>query len=357
MRPLLAVIWLFPVAHGQEAPSGFDLRATMSAQGTYSPLLSARPRDGSSANGGCRSILYPTWKLSPHWSIGGAWQLHSRPYFTEELSTQGRGVRGDLLQAHLTYARIWTRRSLAVRAGHLSSAFGSFLLRYDDARNPMIDMPAAYGYYYKGVTTRGLPGAQIDATVRNFDVRAQFTNSSPANRRSIFDRDQYGNWTLGTGFTILQGLRVGGSAYRGPYAHRGYAFYFPGEPPPRALAGSAEGFDWQFARGHWNASGEFQRFRMDYRVIPTFRQRAGYGEVRRVLHPRWYVAARAGYLRASAFPGRDVYEFVAGYRPNRMQILKAGYVVQRGPAIRGASANVFTVQLVTSLHLLSIAKD
>ena len=115
--------------------------------------------------------------------------------------------------------------------------------------------------------------------------------------------------------------------------------------------------DVQFARGHWNLNGEWQRFLMDYRRIPAFRQHTGYGEVRRVLHPRWYVAARAGYVRASAFPGREVYEFVAGYRPNAKQILKAGYQVQRGPAIPGSLGNTFTVQLVTSLQLLSLARD
>jgi len=32
------------------------------------------------------------------------------------------------------------------RAGQLGSAIGSFNLRYDDAVNPLIDMPSLYGY-------------------------------------------------------------------------------------------------------------------------------------------------------------------------------------------------------------------
>ncbi len=72
-------------------------------------------------------MFYPTWKLGPHWSVTGAVQVHSRPYFVEELPTQGYGVRGDVLQGHLDYSRFWEHSSVVFRAGMLSSAFGSFL--------------------------------------------------------------------------------------------------------------------------------------------------------------------------------------------------------------------------------------
>ena len=116
-------------------------------------------------------MFYPTWKLSKHWSIAGALQVHSRPYFFAEFSTQRYGVSGDILQAHLSYSRFRTNRSLVVRVGQLSSAFGSFLLRYDDKDNPLIGMPMSYGYYYAPVTTRGLAGAQVDATMGKLDLR------------------------------------------------------------------------------------------------------------------------------------------------------------------------------------------
>ena len=67
------------------------------------------------------------------------------------------------------------------------------------------------------------------------------------------------------------------------------------------------------------------RFVKPYRAMPTFRQHGGYGEVRRVIHPRWYVAARLGYLRASQGPGSNVYETAVGFRPNRYQLAKIGY--------------------------------
>ena len=336
----------------QEASSGFDLRATLSAEASYSHQDAGNPLDGA-----FRSVLYPTWKINENWAVSGAIQIHSRPYFFEELATPGHGVKTDVLQAHLSYSKYWKNRSLIVRVGELPSAFGSFLLRYDDATNALIDAPMAYGYYYKPVTNNGLAGAQVDATLGKLDLRAQFVNSSPANRRSLFDRDQYGNWAGGAGYTLRQGFRVGVSAYRGPYLDRHYKFYFPGEAKPRDLPGSGYGLDVQWGRGPWNVYGELQHFQMDYRAIRTFTQNIGYAEVRRVLSPRWYLAARAGYLRASAFPGHQAYEAVAGFRPNRYQLVKVGYQIQQGPTIRGTLGNTAAVQFVTSFRAISLARD
>src|SRR5437867_12197602 len=83
----------------QEAGSGFELRATVSEAAYYSPLLEATPRSGAPVTGGFRSVMYPTWKLNRHWAVSGAIQAHSRPYFFEEFSSQGHGVKTDILQA------------------------------------------------------------------------------------------------------------------------------------------------------------------------------------------------------------------------------------------------------------------
>jgi len=83
----------------QEASSGFELRATLSEQADYSHQLAAQPRSGEPLTGGFRSMLYPTWKISEHWAVSGAVQIHSRPYFVEEFSTQGYGVKADVLQS------------------------------------------------------------------------------------------------------------------------------------------------------------------------------------------------------------------------------------------------------------------
>ena len=113
----------------QEASSGFDLRATLSAGVFYSQQLSDAPRSGSPVTAGFRDILYPTWKLNEHWTVSGALQVHTRPYFIEQFSTQGYGIKADVLQAHVSYSRFAKDRSLVIRVGQLSSSFGSFLLR------------------------------------------------------------------------------------------------------------------------------------------------------------------------------------------------------------------------------------
>ena len=336
----------------QEAAAGFELAATVSGAAYYSHALVDGP-----ANGGFRTMLYPTLKLSERWSASAAVQFHSSPYFREQFGTPEHNVRANVLQAQMAYSRFWKNRSMVVRLGQLSSAFGAFLLRYDDAANPLIDMPLAYGYYYKSVSTLGLPGIQMDASLGKLDVRGQFTNSSPSNRRTLLDSDQYGSYTAGAGYTIVQGFRVGASVNRGAYLHRQHRFFFPGEARPKDLPSTAFAIDVQYGRGPWNLFAEWQHNKREYKAIPNFVQKTGYAEVRRVLHPRWYVAGRFDYERASAYPGREVVDMVIGFRPNRHQLLKVGYAVAHGPAIRGSLGNVVSVQLVTTLRPLSIALD
>ncbi|MGH9664958.1 MAG: hypothetical protein ACRD9L_11090, partial [Bryobacteraceae bacterium] len=185
----------------QEADSGLAIGATVSGLAAYSHQLSMEPREGSPIAGGFRAVLYPTWKINRNWSVSAAVDINSSPYFYEDFRDRGYSVESYIIRAHLTYSRIREDRSLVVRVGELQSTFGSFLLRYDDAVNPLIDMPPSYGYYGKGVTSEGLPGAQVDVTLGKLDARAQLTNSSPANPRGPFDRDQYANWAGGAGYT------------------------------------------------------------------------------------------------------------------------------------------------------------
>lgn len=344
------------MARSQEAGSGFDLHGTLTGLANYSRDLTERPRDGGPFAAGVRAVLYPVWKIDGNWSFSGAVQIYTRPFFYEEFATQGYGVLTNVLQAQLTYSRVREGRSLVVRAGILPSAFGSFLLRYDDALNPLIGAPPSYGYYGQGITLDGLAGVEVDAAAGKWDARAQFVNSSPANRRSIFDRDQYGAWAGGVGYTITQGFRVGVAGYRGPYLDRQSPYYFPGEARPRDLPGTALGLEAQWGRGPWSVYGEAQKFVFDYHVIPTFREDSAYGELRRTLTPRWYVAARLSYLRANVFPMYEVYETAVGFRTNRYQLIKAGYRIERTTASHGALDNAFAVELVTSFRAMSIAR-
>jgi hypothetical protein len=342
--------------HAQEAASGFDVRATLTGEGVYSPELTQPPRSGSAFLGGARAVLYPTWKLNSHWTVTASLQAYTRPFFESQFSEQGHGVTTDVLQASLNYSRVWDRASINVRVGQLSSTFGSFLLRYDDAVNPLPGIPEGYGYYAP-ISPLGLAGAEINATAGRFDGRLQFVNSSPANPRGLTQPDQYGNWAGGGGYTIKQGFRIGASTFRGPYLDRASPYFFPGESPPRDLPATAVGLDVEFAQGPWNVYGEWQHFQMDYHAIPTFTEQTGYGEVRRVLNPRWFLAARVEYVRFGEFPGYQRYEVGAGYRPNRLQLAKISYGIEQGSTTQSATTGVLTVQFVTSLHLFSAAHN
>jgi hypothetical protein len=95
---------------------------------------------------------------------------------------------------------------------------------------------------------------------------------------------------------------------------------------------------------------------MSYHVLPTYRYQTGYAEFRRVLHPRWYVAARLD-LQPERYAGHQVYETAIGFRPNTRQLVKLGYEIQQGPMIRGTLANTVAIQVVTAFRAISTAKD
>ncbi len=348
---VLAALAAAPLARAQEeAAAGVDVRATVTGQFGASSLLTQPGVDKAPATAGIRAVVYPTIKLSGHWTATAAWQLYTRPYFIESYTEKGSGATGTLLQGSLNYARVAEKGSLIVRAGVLPTAFGAFLLRYDDAENPLVDLPQSYGYYYKPVSNLGLVSAQMDATRGRWDGRVQFANSSPANPRSITARDQYGNWAGGAGLTVRQGFRIGVSGYRGPYLSRDYAFFIPGEANPNTQIAHALGADLEWARGHWNVQGEFQRFAMPYTRIPVYREDAGYGEVRRVLTPRWDVASRMGYASATFGGTTTRYEFAAGYRASRHELIKAAYQLNHYNTGSVANDNTFAVQIITTLH-------
>ena len=340
----------------QEASTGVDLRATVTAQAVSSTELTEAPRSGSPMIAGARSVVYPTIKFNEHWFLTGALQLITRPYYYEDLSTTGYGAKGSVLQATLNYSRVSQKGSILLRAGQMPTAFGSFLLRYDDADNALVDLPVEYGYYYSPVSILGVAGAQIDATRGKFDGRIQFANSSPANPRSIFGHDQYGNWAGGGGYTIRQGLRVGISGYRGPYLDRKYAYYFPGEASPSKLPAHAIGIDGSWAHGHTTAFVEVQRFVMPYTLFPAFRETAGYAEGRQVLAPRWFVAGRYSLTSTNATGRANAFETAAGYRPDRFQLLKVGYEFKHYSLNSEHDDHVLGIQFITTFHK-AVARD
>jgi hypothetical protein len=337
------------VVSAQEAESGFDLRATLTGQAVTSSAFTQPPRSGSPGSAGFHGILYPTIKINENWFAAGALQFATRPYFHEDFSNNSDGAKGMVLQASLNYSRVSDKGSFLIRAGQLPSAFGAFLLRYDDAENPLAGMPLQYGYYYAAVTTMSLAGAELDAARGKWDARAQFTNSSPANPRSLFARDQYGNWAGGAGYTIRQGFRVGVAGYRGPYLDRKYRFYFPGEAPPNTLPAHGVGFDVAWVHAHTSVQGEAQHFVFPYTVMPAFREWAAYTELRQVLSPRWYIAGRIGLTQANGMATRNL-ETAAGFRINRSQLLKLDYETRYRNIGTQHMEYTLAFQFLTTLH-------
>ncbi|MBZ5595539.1 MAG: hypothetical protein LAP39_25115 [Acidobacteriia bacterium] len=308
------------------------------------------------------------------------------------------------MQAFLGYTQTHGTTSVMIKAGKLASAFGSFPLHYDDADNPLLDQPLPYSAYlslhanqlpcgvddlsqeYTGslnyhcggassageglmpVTLYGLPGVEVDLSTHKIDARFQLTNSSPVNPQSLWSASQGAQWTAGAGYTLVQGFRVGGSAFRGPFLEHSVAAFLPSGRSVRDFPATGAGLDAQWARGRWSTSGEWQWFRFAY---PNFRRQPttsfAYAEAKAVLNARTYLAVRAGYQQNSRVAdlhevsdesyAQNVqsYEFAVGVRPNRWQLLKVGYEWLRGEDISGTRDNVFGIQLVTSIQALSKA--
>jgi hypothetical protein len=142
------------------------------------------------------------------------------------------------------------------------------------------------------------------------------------------------------------GMQQGGTQYDGRA--------FSDQAASRNRPASGVGLDADWAIGHWNMRGEWQRFVMTYRAIPTFRESGAYAEVKRVLNPRWFVATRVGYLHSSVSSGDETFEGAVGFRVNRSQLVKTGYVVSRAQR-DGTLQKAILVQIVTTVHPLALA--
>ncbi len=387
----------------QDANFGFSVPMTISAGGMYTERLQSEG-PASPITGGFRAMFYPTLKLGSHWFAYSAVQVRLAPYFYYDTYDGDHEFYNNVIQAYLGYSFRAGQTSVVLKAGRLSSAFGSFPLRYDDADNPLLDQPLqyisqlsltanqlpcgvkdltaqSYGAVWFGcggapdwqdgltpVTLYGLTGVEADISGYGFDGRLQATSGSPASPQALESANQYAQWTAGAGYTIVQGFRVGVSGFRGPYLDPTLAGLLPTGTTVRDFPASAVGADVQWARGHWSISGEWQKFGYD---LPNFVQSpsvtAGYGEVKSVLTPRFYLAGRVGWLkpghvadnqgiRADEFaPKMASYEFAAGCWLNRHQLLKVGYEWLDVQYQGGSHNNVLGLQLVTSIHALNWA--
>jgi hypothetical protein len=348
--PLLLFLCSGQRLMAQEASQGVDISATVTMESVASNELSDQPRSGSPIILATRSVVYPTIKLSENWFVTGAVQFATRPYFYQDLSSAGYGAKGNVLQAAIDYSRVSNRGSLVLHAGEMPTAFGGFVLRYDETNNPLVDVPPAYGYYYSPISFLGVAGAQVDGSRGKFDGRVQFANSSPANPRSLFAKDQYGNWAGGAGYTVRQGFRIGVSGYRGPYLDRQYAYFLPGEANPSKLPAHGLGIDANWSHRHSWAYVELQKFVMPYTLFPNFRESTAYGELRQDISPRWFIAARYGYSCNSVSAKQHSIETGMAFRPNRYQLIKIAYEEQRYQGSDDTPNHTLGIQYVLSLH-------
>jgi len=346
-------IWLFSqAAFAQEAEMGVSVPFTVSGQVLQTHRPKTEDAGASTIMPGFRAMFYPSVKLGAHWLGYAAIQVRSEPYFFEEAYSADREVSAQSLQAFIGYTRFADSKSILVKAGRLSSAFGAFLPRYDDAANALIDLPQGYGYYYKPVSVSGVTGVEIDGSLRRLDGRFQIVNSSPMNPQGIGSSDQHLQWAGGGGYTVRQGLRIGFSAYRGPFMRQSSRFLSSGDRSQDYPA-TGLGTDLQWAKGRWSFNGEWQHFDFRYSRLATLVAQQGYGEAKVILTPRLYAAVRACYQNYTYLgPDRQNYDFVVGYRPNRFQLVKVGYQWLREQKVPGTRDDVFAVQYVTSIDSL-----
>jgi hypothetical protein len=383
---------------------GFSLPVTIGAGAMYTGRVQFEDPGSTPVTGGFQVTLYPTLTLGRHWFLYAAEQFRLSPYYYYDAYDPDHEWYVSTLQAYVGYQIRGEKTSVVFKAGQLSSAFGAFPLHYDDIDNPLLDQPLSYiqtltvrndqlpcgvkdllaqgyGFVWNGcggqtgpaggltpIRLYGLPGFEAEISSHLADARVQVTAASPANPLGVSHAAQYAQWVAGAGYTIRQGLRVGISGFRGPYLAPELAPLLPAGTSLRSFPASGLGLELQWAYGHWNVSGEWQRLQYDY---PGFTQAPSvistYAEAKRVLTPRLYVAARVGWLKpggAADFTGVSTnqfapsigsYELAGGWWLNRHQLLKASYEWLRIENFPSTQTNAYGFQFVTTFHAVDQA--
>jgi len=291
-----------------------------------------------------------------------------------------------------------------IKVGQMASAFGSFPLRYDDRDNPLIDHPLSYttqlpirgdqlicntgellqqsygsvaggcgGVPGRGpglipVTLYGLPGFEVEAAAKHYDLRTQITMRSPSTSSHWTTRFSNLTSTLGAGFKFRPGLRIGVSGFRGPYLDQSVASALPSGADIRGYTAHGVGVDGQWAQGRFSARAEWQHFQFGAPNFATPPSASfGYGELKTVLTPRFYVAARGGALStgsvtdaygatAGSFaPSLTSLELGGGVWLSRQMLFKASYGWLHTDGQTNNRNNVFGVQLVATIPSLNWA--
>ena len=393
------------LAAAQDAEIGVSMPVTVTGELLATHRLQTFAPGDSNLMGAARVLFYPSVKLGAHWFGYSAIQLKSEPFYYYDTYYPRRGVDALLLQGFIGYTRSSGNRTVTFKAGKLQTAFGSYPLRYDDAANPLLDVPPDYGIYLGllgdrlpcgvpdllaqhaigfvhfscgGINSNdygvwptslyGLPGAEVDLSIGRFDTRFQLTNSSPVYPLNMSSNSQHAQWAAGAGYTVRQGLHIGGSAFRGPFLQENVEDLLPAGEGPRDYPATGLGVDAQWARGRFSTTGEWQWHQFDFPnflIAPAIK--SGYVEVKATLTPRFYTAFRAAARwhnepedavekSTGPFqPNLQTYEMAVGFHVDHFQTLKLGYEWMQTKDFFGNHVNVLGMQFVTSIDSLSKA--
>jgi hypothetical protein len=405
LKRLLAAATLFAaMGAAQDADYGLTVPVTASFGVMDTHRFDFRDPSASPWAENFRLMFYPTLRLGKHWFVYAAIQVRRMPYFYYDAYLSDRGVDTDLIQGYVGYTAHPGPATVVFKAGQMTSAFGSFPLRYDDADNPLMDQPLMYitevplrpdqlscgttdllWQYYGSVqagcggavgrgpgltpvTLYGMPGAQAEVSVRRLDARVQMTTSSPANPAGWSISRQYLQWSAGGGFSIAQGFRVGVSGFSGPYLDPSVTPWLPAGTTVRSFSATGSGLDVEWARGRFSANGELQRLRFDapnFVVAPSVT--AGYAELKTRLTPRFFAAVREGFLKTGPVldtHGVSASEFAPALQATELGVgcwlwprvlMKVSYEWSLSAGSTGSRSNVLGMQLVASFRQLQWA--
>ena len=146
MRKNLLVVFvaLAALAMGQSSDSGISFRGTFSGSVAATDRLQIQTPDASRITAGYRALLNPSIKLGQHWFGYASVQVLGKPYFFYDTYRSPRAYSTEVLQAFGGYQFRADRATVVIKAGQLTSAFGSFPLHYDDLENPVMSQPLSY---------------------------------------------------------------------------------------------------------------------------------------------------------------------------------------------------------------------
>ena len=394
------------VVRAQDGKLGIAMPVTISFEGLTTNRGQIFIPTSSNRAASFRAVLYPKLKLGSHWYVSTAVQISREPYFYYYSYYPTRETETEVLLGFVGYAWSGERKAASIKVGRLPSAFGSYPLRYDDASNSLIDSPLSYGYFVGlrpdqlpcgnkdllkqlsygwvnfscggskdpfqygmvPVTIYGIPAAEFDYSFHSLDTRFQITHSSPSNPQGLFSGSRSMQWTAGLGYTALPGLRIGASAFRGPFLNKSLSSLLPAGTSVRDFPATGVGFDVQWALGRLSATAEWHRIEYQYpgfQVPPAIS--TGYLELKANLTPRFYTAIRTAVLdynhiedsvsrSATSFqPNQKAYELAVGFHINHFQTAKLSYELTRTRGVTGNRENVLGLQVVTSINGLSKA--